>query len=201
MLGATRWNSNLSADALNTKTNIPYTACKPTAWSLGFAAEGSCDEVGPYFGRASSRDFRESHLLLEAWMSQPVPSISIARLAGMPPPGFRSALSYDGSASAWLRVAGELDLAAAPELEQSLRDAVVRARLLVLDLRDLTFIDSSGVHGIVDGCVRARPAPCRVVVIHGPPQVQRVFALTGLDRLIETVTDPAEINRDPTGWL
>ena len=131
-------------------------------------------------------------------MSQPsVNNNSIARLAEAPPPGFKCALSYGGLASAWVRAAGELDLAAVLELEQMLRDAVIRARLLVLDLRGLSFIDSSGVHVIVDACVRAERAPCRVVVIQGSPQVQRVFELTGLDRLIETVADPAEISTDP----
>ena len=120
-----------------------------------------------------------------------------ARRAQAPPAGFKCALSYGGLATAWVRAAGELDIAAALELEQMLRDAVVRARLLVLDLRELTFIDSSGVHVIVDACVRAERAPCRVVVIQGSPQVQRVFALTGLDRLIDTVADPSEINSDP----
>ena len=75
---------------------------------------------------------------------------------------------------------------------------MIRARLLVLDLRELTFIDSSGVHAIVDACVRAERARCRVAVIEGAPQVRRVFRLTGLDRLIDTVSDPAEINRDVT---
>ncbi len=123
---------------------------------------------------------------------------SIARLAEAPPPGFKCALSYGGLASAWVRAAGELDVAAALELERTLRDAVIRARLLVLDLRGLTFIDSSGVHVIVDACVRAERAPCRVVVIQGSSQVQRVFAITGLDQLIDIVADPTEINNDPT---
>lgn len=131
-------------------------------------------------------------------MSPPlVNSNSIARLAGSPPPGFKCALSYDALESAWVRAAGELDVAAALELEQILREAV-GARLLVVDLRNLTFIDSSGVHVIVDACVRVDRGPCRVVVIQGSPQVQSVFALTGLDQLIDIVADPAEINTDPT---
>ena len=128
-------------------------------------------------------------------MSQPqVHDNPPARLDEAPAPGFECSVSFVGPASAWVRAAGDLDIAAALELEQILRGAVIRARLLVLDLRKLAFIDSSGVHVIVDGCVRAERAPCRVVVIQGSPQVQRVFALTGLDRLIEIVTDPAEID-------
>ena len=132
-------------------------------------------------------------------MSQPLmDSSSVARLAGAPPPGFKCALSYGELASAWVRAAGELDIAAAHRLEQILCDTVIRARLLVLDLRGLTFIDSSGLHVIVDACTRAERAPCRVVVIQGSPQVQRMFAMLGLDQLIDTVADPAEINAELT---
>ena len=132
-------------------------------------------------------------------MSQPsTHDNSLLRLAEAPPPGFKCALSYGGLDSAWVRAVGELDIAAALELERILRDAVVRARLLVVDLRDLSFIDSSGVHVIVDACVRAERTPCRVVVIQGSPRVHRVFALTGLDRLIEIVADPAEMDINPT---
>ena len=109
-------------------------------------------------------------------MAQPLGNHnSITRMAEAPPPGFTCSASQGALASVWMRAAGELDLAAAPQLTQVLRDAVIRARLLVLDLRELTFIDSSGVHAIVDACVRAERARCRVAVIEGAPQVRRVF--------------------------
>ena len=78
-------------------------------------------------------------------MSQPS-CVLDTRVASPPPPAFRSALSFGRPRSAWMHVAGELHVAAAPELALSLRDVTIRARLLVLDLRDLTFIDSSGAH-------------------------------------------------------
>jgi anti-anti-sigma factor len=44
------------------------------------------------------------------------------------------------------RVTGELDLAGAPRIEESVREAVpTSARALVIDFSDLDFIDSSGV--------------------------------------------------------
>ena len=190
---------NLSVDALYNETNVRHTGCKAGAEFVGSAPEGIRAEVIPRsLGRAAPRDFRESHSLVEVCMSRSlVNSTSLARLAEAPPPGFKCALSYGGLASAWVAAAGELDLASARELEQILRDAVTRARLVVLDLRELAFIDSAGVHVIVDVCVRAERALCRVVVIQGAPQVQRVFAMTGLDQLLETVADPAEINAAP----
>ena len=59
---------------------------------------------------------------------------------------------------AWVRVTGELDIATAPQLKQTFGHTEDRARRVVLDLRELTFMDTSGVHVIVDASVRATPA-------------------------------------------
>jgi hypothetical protein len=48
-----------------------------------------------------------------------------------------------GSCAAWVHVAGELDRVGSPQLEQVLGEAGLDARLVALDLRDLTFIDSA----------------------------------------------------------
>ncbi len=131
----------------------------------------------------------------------PLPSVhdnSIARLASAPPPGFKCALSSGSFQSAWVRAAGELESAAAHALERTLHQAVTRARLLVLDLRDLTLIERAAAQVIVDASVRAARASCRMVLIQGSPQVRRMFALTDVNRLIETVEHPAEINSDLT---
>lgn len=83
-----------------------------------------------------------------------------------------------GSEVAWVQVAGELDIATAPALEQTLRDAELRARLVVLDLRELTFTDSCGVHVIINASVRANQAGRRLVIVRGPAQADRLFTLT-----------------------
>jgi anti-anti-sigma regulatory factor len=48
-----------------------------------------------------------------------------------------------------------LDLAAVPQLVRTLRQAQLKARLVVLDLRELQLMDSSGVHVIVNASIRA----------------------------------------------
>ena len=78
-----------------------------------------------------------------------------------------------------MRVVGELDIATTPQLERTLREAQLEARLVVLDLRELLFIDSSGVHAIVNAGIRARQAARRLLVLRGPPNVDRVFTLAG----------------------
>jgi anti-anti-sigma factor len=83
-----------------------------------------------------------------------------------------------GSDVAWVQMAGELDIASAPALERALRDAEHRSRLVVLDLRELTFTDTSGVHVISQATIHARAAARRLVVVRGPAQVDRMFGLT-----------------------
>jgi anti-anti-sigma factor len=94
-----------------------------------------------------------------------------------------------GSGAAWVRVAGELDLLTSPKLEQTLGEAQRYARLVALDLRELTFIDCAGVHVILD----AQRAECRLVLVRGQAHVDRVLTLTGACEQVEIVDlDPSK---------
>jgi anti-anti-sigma factor len=106
---------------------------------------------------------------------------SIARRADpVPtPPAFECSWTDAAVDVGWVHVAGELDIATTPELERALRESYPRGRLVVLDLRELEFIDSSGVHAIVNASLCARQTGRRLVVLSGPPNVDRMFALTG----------------------
>jgi len=92
-----------------------------------------------------------------------------------------------------VHVAGALDLATSPLLAQTLRSAELRARRVVLDLRELTFMDPSSVHVIVDASVRARRVKRQLILVRGPSQVDRVFTLTGAANVLEIGDlDPTE---------
>jgi anti-anti-sigma factor len=71
----------------------------------------------------------------------------------------------DGADAAWVRIAGRLDLAAVPQLVRTLRQTQLNARLVVLDLRELQLMDSSGVHVIVNAGIRARRLGGRLVLL------------------------------------
>jgi anti-anti-sigma factor len=58
--------------------------------------------------------------------------------------------------AAWVHVAGEVDLATSPQFRQTVVEAQQAARVVVLDLRELCFIDSSGVHVILDAARNSR---------------------------------------------
>ena len=102
---------------------------------------------------------------------------SIAGRAHALAPPFACFWTKGGLNAAWVQVAGELDIETSPELEQTLREP--SSQLVVLDLRELAFMDSSGVHTIVNASARARQLGRRLVLLRGPPDVDRVFMLTG----------------------
>lgn len=90
-----------------------------------------------------------------------------------------------------IAVSGELDLASSPALEQELeREAGSTARLLVVDLRRLEFMDSTGLSVLVRAHQRAAEAERRFVVVKGPPQVQRLLDLTGVAERLTLVDSP-----------
>ncbi len=81
-----------------------------------------------------------------------------------------------------VRVAGEVDLTVTEELEQSLIAALrlPGARRVVVDLADLRFLDSSGVHALVKGYLAAMDAGLPYLVRSANGMVDRVLRLTGV---------------------
>ena len=84
-----------------------------------------------------------------------------------------------------IALAGELDLAGAGLLEDELlRVEATDAEEIVIDLRELEFIDSTGVRLIYMADARARRGDARLAIRRGPRRVHRIFELTDLaDRL------------------
>jgi anti-sigma B factor antagonist len=104
---------------------------------------------------------------------------SLAGRADVVPPAFECSWSDGGLDAAWVHLAGELDIATTPQLQSTLRESQLHARLVVLDLRGLAFLDSSGVHAMIAASARARELASRLIVLRGPPNVDRAFTLSG----------------------
>jgi anti-sigma B factor antagonist len=124
----------------------------------------------------------------------PHPQVSPDSVAGrakaLAPP-FACFWTKGGLNAAWVQVVGELDIDTTPRLEQILREP--SSQLVVLDLRELAFMDSSGVHAIVNASASARQLGRRLVLLRGPPRVDRVFGLTGSSADVENgYVDPRE---------
>jgi anti-anti-sigma factor len=90
-------------------------------------------------------------------------------------------------AAAWVHVAGDLNLATMSQLVRNLHEYLGQARLVVIDLRDLVQIDISGVHAIVNASIRAGQVGRRLVLLRGPPNVDRVFTLAETADRVEIV--------------
>ena len=93
-----------------------------------------------------------------------------------------------------LSLSGELDLSTVEELERAVQSNVDgRPELLVLDLRQLGFLDSAGLRLMLGLQGRVSDGGGRLVLVKGPRRVHRVFELTGADEELELVADPSEV--------
>jgi anti-sigma B factor antagonist len=99
--------------------------------------------------------------------------------------------SDDGQAI--VRVSGEFDLAATEVVENALVSVENGANsVIVLDLRDVTFLDSMGLRTITTADHRARETGHELRIVRGPEQVQKLLYLTGMDKLLPLVDSPDE---------
>ena len=90
-----------------------------------------------------------------------------------------------------VRLTGELDQCSASgirrDLDQLLQD--FRVRHLVIDLKDMPFMDSSGL-GVILGRYRMMQVRGGTVsLMHLSPQVKRVYDLSGMARIIPVVEE------------
>ena len=90
-----------------------------------------------------------------------------------------------------IAVCGELDITSVPVLDTQLRAAAREAVRVVLDLRSLEFVDSSGAALLVSTYRRMRQAGGRLLVVRGPFEVQWLLELMRVDRELEFVAQPA----------
>lgn len=81
--------------------------------------------------------------------------------------------------------AGEVDLATADVLEREISDLLKRGSdRVVIDLRGVTFIDSTGIRTLIMAHRQAQRAGQAVSIILGGPAIRRPLELTGvLDHL------------------
>jgi anti-anti-sigma factor len=94
-----------------------------------------------------------------------------------------------------VRPTGELDLSGAAVLEAELDRLAEDPELasVVLDMRDLQFMDSSGLRLVVVADMRAREAGRRFALVRGGETVHRVFEITRMSDRLDFVDDPEEV--------
>jgi anti-sigma B factor antagonist len=86
-----------------------------------------------------------------------------------------------------LSLEGELDMASAAQLQSAFEDADLATKtIVVLDLRQLHFVDSTGLRIILAARNRCRERGQELTVTRGSQQVERLLSVTGMAEHLRT---------------
>lgn len=113
-------------------------------------------------------------------------SASDSEAGGALAPAEISVTTRAGQAGWIVAVRGEVDIAASPELRRQLERLTDDEEPIVVDVSEMSFIDSSGLGVLVEVLKRRREAGAGPVTLRGMQEpVRRVFEITGLTDLFE----------------
>lgn len=87
---------------------------------------------------------------------------------------------------------GEIDLATVDALQAEMDAAAGETSQVVLDLREVSFIDSAGVRLVLHNARVLESADGALSVVRGSREVRRVFDLVGLDRRVTMLDQPPD---------
>lgn len=93
---------------------------------------------------------------------------------------------------------GEVDMATAPALREALREGLVHSPRVVVDLRDVRFLDSTGLHVLVTACRHTRRGG-GLTLVQPNEIVYRVLQGTQLDQVFTVRWDLAAAVAEATG--
>ncbi len=95
-----------------------------------------------------------------------------------------------------LEISGILDGIRGNELRREVSNIVENGTdILLLDLKEVKFIDSSGLGALVSAMQMVRNANGKLFVCSISDQVRMLFELTKIDRILQTFADRDEFNR------
>jgi len=85
-----------------------------------------------------------------------------------------------------LRLSGEIDLGNSPDLQSALEAAIQQEGPILIDVHELTFIDSTGIHVLVEAAKALQNHGC--LVIHGEQkQLSKILDLIGVDAMVKNL--------------
>jgi len=98
------------------------------------------------------------------------------------------------SGRAIVSLSGELDMASADVLQQAIEGEKLSAEtMVVLDLQQLQFVDSTGLRIILMALERCRERGQKFAITPGSPQVQRLLSVTGVAEHLPTIAVADEV--------
>jgi anti-sigma B factor antagonist len=114
-------------------------------------------------------------------------------------PGFIVDVHREGGAVV-VAPSGELDLVTVERVRLALREArETPVVAVVLDLREVSFIDSAGLQLVLEEHRRAERDGVEFRIRRGPNNVQRLFVMTGLSRHLRWADEQAPVIRNGVG--
>jgi anti-anti-sigma factor len=88
-------------------------------------------------------------------------------------------------------VRGEIDLATADAVRADVNAAFERSGSVVLDLREVSFMDTQGLAVVIEAQQSAADNGTRFAITRAPDRVHRLFDMIGLTPRLSIVDDPA----------
>jgi anti-sigma B factor antagonist len=111
-------------------------------------------------------------------------------IARIPSSEFNVTVHREGSVEV-VAVHGEVDLATADSVRAELRMAFERSRSVVLDLRDVGFMDTQGLAVVIEVQQASAEDGGTFAITRAPDHVHRLFDMIGLTPRLTIVDDPA----------
>ena len=98
---------------------------------------------------------------------------------------------HDEDGTQRIALNGELDVSTVPAFNKQLSELRHKGfHSIVLDLSEVSFMDSTGLSAVLVAEMHARMRGQRFSVVEGPPHVNELFRLTGVDNFLEIVSRP-----------
>jgi anti-anti-sigma factor len=109
----------------------------------------------------------------------------------MDPSGFSISVTEQGG-RAVVAITGELDLATSPDLEEVVLGRVDRGQSVLLDLRELQFMDSSGLRILIAAHARAGEGEGEFAIVRPPAgsEVEKILGIAGVEQQLQIVDEP-----------
>lgn len=95
-----------------------------------------------------------------------------------------------------IALSGRLDLLSAADVKQRLADSVAGGRRCVVDMNQISFVDSSGLGALIGGLKAARVQGGDLRIARVPQQARIILELTTLDRVLRPYSTVEEALAD-----
>jgi anti-anti-sigma factor len=97
------------------------------------------------------------------------------------------------SDAAVVTMKGDLDIASEARATAQLERAMDGCGLVIADLRELSFLDSTGVRVLLSAHLKAQERGLRFGVVRGDGMIARLLEVTRISSRFPVVDDPAEL--------